>query len=107
MHIVIEGILFEKIFEADPEIKFTYAWSKRNVYKQKVYGLTTARGKIYMVAHTYIFVSSTIYIEYDRLFIRRYSVLVIYQEISPLSGDIRRYILYQAISGDNVKAGFK
>ncbi|XP_042895037.2 teneurin-m isoform X2 [Parasteatoda tepidariorum] len=43
LHIIIEGIFFERIFEADPDIKFTYAWSKRNVYKQKVYGLTTAR----------------------------------------------------------------
>ncbi|CAL1263020.1 unnamed protein product [Larinioides sclopetarius] len=43
LHIIIEGIFFVKAFEADPEIKFTYAWNKRNVYKQKVYGLTTAR----------------------------------------------------------------
>ncbi|XP_054706781.1 teneurin-m-like [Uloborus diversus] len=43
LRIIIEGIFFEKFFEADPEIKFTYAWNKRNVYKQKVYGLTTAR----------------------------------------------------------------
>lgn len=47
LHIVIEGIFFEKIFEADPEIKFTYAWNKRNVYKQKVYGLATARGNYF------------------------------------------------------------
>lgn len=45
LRIVVEGILFEKTFEADPDIKFTYAWNKRNVYKQKVYGLTTVLGK--------------------------------------------------------------
>lgn len=36
LKISIEGILFEKIFEADPLIKFTYAWSRNNIYKQKV-----------------------------------------------------------------------
>ncbi|XP_028967535.1 teneurin-m [Galendromus occidentalis] len=41
LRIVVEGILFENTFEADPDIKFTFAWNKRNVYKQKVYGLTT------------------------------------------------------------------
>ncbi|XP_064481434.1 teneurin-m-like isoform X2 [Ornithodoros turicata] len=41
LRIVVEGILFEKTFEADPDIKYTFAWNKRNVYKQKVYGLTT------------------------------------------------------------------
>lgn len=45
LRIVVEGFLIEKTFEADPDIKYTFAWNKRNVYKQKVYGLTTARGK--------------------------------------------------------------
>nr|XP_015923788.2 teneurin-m-like [Parasteatoda tepidariorum] len=43
LKIVVEGYLMEKTFEADPDIKFTFAWNKRNVYKQKVYGLTSAR----------------------------------------------------------------
>ncbi|XP_067122609.1 teneurin-m-like isoform X2 [Centruroides vittatus] len=43
LKIIVDGILFEKIFEADPDIKYTYAWNKRNIYKQKVYGLTTAK----------------------------------------------------------------
>ncbi|XP_055927054.1 teneurin-m-like isoform X4 [Argiope bruennichi] len=43
LRIVVEGFLVEKMFEADPDIKYTFAWNKRNVYKQKVYGLTTAR----------------------------------------------------------------
>ncbi|KAK6625770.1 hypothetical protein RUM43_006069 [Polyplax serrata] len=42
LRITIEGILFEKTFEADPVIKFTYAWNRLNVYRQKVYGVTTA-----------------------------------------------------------------
>lgn len=39
LRIVVEGILFERTFEADPDIEYTFAWNKRNVYKQKVYGL--------------------------------------------------------------------
>ncbi|CAN7975618.1 unnamed protein product, partial [Ixodes persulcatus] len=42
LKISIEGILFEKKFEADPGIKFTYAWNRRNVYRQKVYGVAIA-----------------------------------------------------------------
>jgi len=46
LRITIEGVLFEKIFEADPDIKFTYAWNRLNVYRQKVYGVTTAIVKV-------------------------------------------------------------
>ncbi|XP_034187283.2 teneurin transmembrane protein Ten-m isoform X3 [Osmia lignaria lignaria] len=46
LRITIEGILFEKIFEADPVIKFTYAWNRLNVYRQRVYGVTTAMVKV-------------------------------------------------------------
>lgn len=42
LKIAVEGILFEKTFEADPNILFTYAWNRRNVYRQKVYGLANA-----------------------------------------------------------------
>lgn len=45
LRIVVEGNLFGKVFEPDPNIKYTYSWNKRNVYRQKVYGLTTAKGK--------------------------------------------------------------
>lgn len=48
LRIVVEGFLVETTFEADPDIKYTFAWNKRNVYKQKVYGLTTARGKYFL-----------------------------------------------------------
>lgn len=33
LSIAIEGILFEKKFEADPNIRYTYAWNRLNVYK--------------------------------------------------------------------------
>ncbi|XP_063233060.1 LOW QUALITY PROTEIN: teneurin-m [Bacillus rossius redtenbacheri] len=46
LRITIEGILFEKTFEADPVIKFTYAWNRLNVYRQRVYGVTTAMIKV-------------------------------------------------------------
>ncbi|XP_035708479.1 teneurin-m isoform X4 [Folsomia candida] len=46
LRITIEGVLFEKTFEADPGIKFTYAWNRLNVYRQRVYGVTTAVVKV-------------------------------------------------------------
>ena len=46
LRITIEGVLFEKIFEADPDIKYTYAWNRLNVYRQRVYGVTTAIVKV-------------------------------------------------------------
>jgi hypothetical protein len=42
------GILEERIFEADPNIKFTFAWDRMNIYRQRVYGVTTAN---IMVSH--------------------------------------------------------
>lgn len=44
--ITIEGILFERLFEADPLIKFTYSWNRLNIYKQKVYGVTNAMVRV-------------------------------------------------------------
>ncbi|XP_076182266.1 teneurin transmembrane protein Ten-m isoform X3 [Ptiloglossa arizonensis] len=46
LRITIEGILFERTFEADPVIRFTYAWNRLNVYRQRVYGVTTAMVKV-------------------------------------------------------------
>lgn len=46
LRITIEGILFERTFEADPGIKFTYAWNRLNIYRQRVYGVTTAVVKV-------------------------------------------------------------
>jgi hypothetical protein len=45
LRVVVEGNLFTKIFEPDANLKYTFAWNKRNVYRQKVYGLTTAKGE--------------------------------------------------------------
>ncbi|KAH8289150.1 hypothetical protein KR054_001033 [Drosophila jambulina] len=39
----IEGALHVKTYEADPSLVHTFAWNKRNVYRQKVYGVTVAR----------------------------------------------------------------
>ena len=52
LRIVIEGSLFQKLFAAEPNIKYSFAWNKRNVYRQKVYGLTNARGKIFKIDQT-------------------------------------------------------
>ncbi|XP_011500847.1 PREDICTED: teneurin-a isoform X2 [Ceratosolen solmsi marchali] len=43
VHVEIEGSLHMKTYEADPNLSHTFAWSKRNVYKQKVYGVAQAR----------------------------------------------------------------
>ncbi|KAA0186935.1 hypothetical protein HAZT_HAZT008617 [Hyalella azteca] len=42
LKITVEGSVFEKLFEADPNITYTFTWNKRNVYKQKVYGVSLA-----------------------------------------------------------------
>lgn len=42
LKIVIEGNLFEQIFEPQSNLSFSYGWNRRNVYKQKSYGLSKA-----------------------------------------------------------------
>lgn len=42
LKIVIEGNLFEQTFEPSPNLTFTYGWNRRNVYRQKCYGLSNA-----------------------------------------------------------------
>lgn len=44
LRIVVEGNYFNKLFDAEPQLEYTFTWNKRNVYRQKVYGLTNARG---------------------------------------------------------------
>ena len=34
IRITIEGVVYEKIFEADPNIRYTYAWDGLNEYRQ-------------------------------------------------------------------------
>ncbi|KAL7300753.1 hypothetical protein TKK_0006730 [Trichogramma kaykai] len=43
VHVQIEGSVHTKTYEADPNLTHTFAWNKRNVYKQKVYGVAQAR----------------------------------------------------------------
>ncbi|XP_050530422.1 teneurin-a isoform X1 [Daktulosphaira vitifoliae] len=39
----IEGSVYNHKLEADPNLKYTFTWDKRNVYKQKVYGIAKAK----------------------------------------------------------------
>lgn len=43
VRVEIEGSLHVKTYEADPNLTHTFAWNKRNVYKQKVYGVAQAK----------------------------------------------------------------
>ncbi|GAB6032657.1 hypothetical protein CHUAL_011535 [Chamberlinius hualienensis] len=43
LKVLVEGVEFQKKFEADPNVTYTFSWNKRNVYKQKVYGLAIAK----------------------------------------------------------------
>lgn len=42
LKVVVEGNLFEQVFEPEVNLSFTYAWNRRNVYRQKSFGLSTA-----------------------------------------------------------------
>ncbi|KAF0298673.1 Teneurin-m [Amphibalanus amphitrite] len=42
LRVHLQGELFKKTFEAEPNIKFTYSWNRLNVYSQRVYGVATA-----------------------------------------------------------------
>ncbi|CAH1776702.1 unnamed protein product [Owenia fusiformis] len=43
LRVAVEGNVFEKVFEADPDLKYRFAWERRNAYNQKVFGIVTAR----------------------------------------------------------------
>lgn len=43
VRVEVEGSLTVKTYEADPFLSHTFAWNKRNVYKQKVYGVAHAK----------------------------------------------------------------
>lgn len=45
LKVYVEGNHVEKTFEADPELKYTHSWDRKNAYNQKVYGIVPARGK--------------------------------------------------------------
>jgi hypothetical protein len=42
LKITLEGILLQKELEADALLRFDYSWNRRNVYRQKVYRVSTA-----------------------------------------------------------------
>jgi hypothetical protein len=48
VHLVvrISGTMFKKTFEADEDLWFTFSWDKRNVYQQKVFGISDAEVSI-------------------------------------------------------------
>ncbi|KAK6619588.1 hypothetical protein RUM43_012345 [Polyplax serrata] len=43
VRVEIEGSIYTKMYEADPDLTHIFAWNKRNVYKQKVYGVALAK----------------------------------------------------------------
>ena len=47
LRILVEGIVHERIFEADPNLKYKFAWDRRNAYNQKVFGIVTANGECF------------------------------------------------------------
>ncbi|XP_041356776.1 teneurin-m-like isoform X3 [Gigantopelta aegis] len=43
LRVSVEGVIVDKVFEADPNLKYTFSWDRRNAFNQKVYGIVTAR----------------------------------------------------------------
>nr|CAI5828637.1 unnamed protein product [Callosobruchus analis] len=56
VRVEIEGSLHIKTYEADPNLTHTFAWNKRNVYKQKVYGIVQA--KVFLSLHVSLIIQS-------------------------------------------------
>lgn len=48
----VEGLVYEKVFEADAGLKYKFAWDRRNAYNQKVYGIVTAQGLLQFAIQT-------------------------------------------------------
>ena len=46
LRVSVEGLVFNKLFEADGGLKYKFAWDRRNAYNKKVYGIVTAHGKL-------------------------------------------------------------
>ena len=46
LRVVVEGVVFERLFEADVDLQYRYTWDRRNAYNQKVYGFVTATGEL-------------------------------------------------------------
>jgi len=45
LRVIVEGVVFERHFEADPDLRYRFTWDRRNAYNQKVYGIVTATGE--------------------------------------------------------------
>lgn len=43
LKIVVEGLLFKQTFEAYENLKYEFAWDRRNAYEQRVYGFAYAK----------------------------------------------------------------
>ena len=52
LRVVVEGVVFERDFEADVDLQYRFTWDRRNAYNQKVYGVVTAIGKLITPADT-------------------------------------------------------
>jgi len=46
LRVIVEGLVFERVFEADPNLRYRFTWDRRNAYNQKVYGIVTANGEM-------------------------------------------------------------
>ena len=46
LRVSVEGVVYDEVFEADPNLTYRYAWQRKNAYQQNVYGIVNAHGKI-------------------------------------------------------------
>jgi len=53
LRIIVEGLVFERLFEADPNLRYRFTWDRRNAYNQKVYGIVTANGEMVVYFTSY------------------------------------------------------
>lgn len=47
--VAVVGRLFQKWFPASPNLAYTFIWDKTDAYNQKVYGLSEAVGRFYLL----------------------------------------------------------
>ena len=50
LRIIVEGLVYERMFEADPHLRYRFTWDRRNAYNQKVYGIVTANGRLVVMS---------------------------------------------------------
>ncbi|XP_060065187.1 teneurin-m-like [Ylistrum balloti] len=46
LKVSVQGIDMEKTFEADPGLKYTFSWDRKNAFRQDVYGIVPARVQV-------------------------------------------------------------